>query len=155
MLRLVLSLEMNLLRWFFGILLALISSIGFLALCVYLKDFHRVYELNYEYRFGWIYNMIFTALALMLFVLLSSLFCPVPKKKSALIAVFIALSLVVISLCFNFSEIFHRHRINTRAIIYYQCVISGILAGFFVSYFAFRHKGWDLQKKVEPDVEGF
>jgi hypothetical protein len=141
---------MKLLKRILGIPLALSISSGLIFLFIVVKTLNHLDD--DKVSFYWIYNLGMTIICLSLFVFLSCLFTPSPKKYAGLISVLVSLALVASSLYLHFTDKYYEG-INIRFFIYYGGIFSGILVGFYTSYEVFKNRGWSDPNGPNSDIE--
>jgi len=132
---------MNVLRWIFGIPLAVVISLGLMTLVIYSVDEHLRVS-NYDlYTFVHAAEIIFS---FTLLVFLSCLFAPAPKKYAALFSITIMVILIGIA----FYVALTNKSMGDFTMISAASFLSsftGLFIGLFLSYFTFKNKGWNRE----------
>jgi hypothetical protein len=129
---------MNLARYILGIALAFILYVALVIFFVECTDSFLLRNLNYK-----IYLVIHSLQIISngsLFVFLSCLFVPSPKKYAAVITLVSFFVIAILGLYVQYTE--YRMQITAMLICSYASLFLGGGIGLIFSYYRFRNKGW-------------
>lgn len=147
----ILYLDMNRLRWIFGIPLAFTLIIGLIMLN---SDFEETIINNRFYIRTYLYYHAFmNMLCLALLVFLSALFIPFNRKYAALIAVSISFLLQATGFYLVLTDRATYGDITVRLLLNYAGAFTGLLVGFYISYEVFKNRNWSKPKVIKEDKE--
>ncbi len=134
-------------RWFMSVFAPLIVVVAIFSLIINIEDefFLSIKRSNF-YLYLLIHG-IEMAITFMIFVVMSCLIAPSPKKSAAIIV-------AAISLTFLITLFYLAHNENTLSIMSLAAFIGvffGLAIGVVVSRVLFKNKGWNVIKELEPE----
>ncbi|HZX57857.1 MAG TPA: hypothetical protein VFE54_04000 [Mucilaginibacter sp.] len=141
---------MKIIRWIFGFPLATVISLGifYLAIEYGLRGFYssRLFAVTYIYRLA----VIFFTFALWIF--LTCLFSPSPRKIAGIIPIAAGTIFMGIIIYLNARDQYGA-RLNQTTLIAFSAFYVGMIIGYFMSYLIFKDKGWHGSKRKSRAAE--
>src|SRR5579871_3428861 len=126
---------MNILRWTFGIPIALGLSVFIFSLIRGNSELAALTSGNFYFKIY--FTMLMVILCSTIFVFLSSLLVPAPKLFGALISSAISFTYTI------YWMVSTRHPFSLPShITFYIGIYAGIIAGFALSFLLFNNRGW-------------
>jgi len=139
---------MNVLRWIFGIPLAVVISLGLLTLFTYSVDKYLGVSRYVLYIIVHAAGIVFS---FTLLVFLSCLFIPAAKKYAALFSIIIMAILIGIAFFVALTNKLIGDFTIISAISFLGS-FTGLLIGSFLSYIIFKNKGWN-RDLTAPEIQ--